>query len=133
MINRYLSDLDTFISANEVVADVRIIRRDIRDTGLEKTALYRYRLKLNDGSIIELTERIVEEKGQLRVTKYRFHWQDTFGNLLKRWDNAPHHPEIKTFPNHVHDGNENNVIIHQYCSALDILASVVERIRSVRK
>ena len=59
MINTYLNDLDAFISANDAVANVDIIRRDIRDTGLEKIALYRYRLKLKDGSIVELTERII--------------------------------------------------------------------------
>jgi hypothetical protein len=133
MINRYLSDLDTFISTNEVVTDVHIIRRDIRDTGIEKTAIYRYRLTMNDGSIVELTERTVEERGQRCVTKYRFHWQDRFGKLVKRWDNAPHHPEIETFPNHLHDGDENNVITHSYCSALDLLANITENIQAVKK
>jgi hypothetical protein len=73
MINTYLNDLDAFISANDAVANVDIIRRDIRDTGLEKIALYRYRLKLKDGSIVELTERIIEESGKFNTTKYRFH------------------------------------------------------------
>jgi len=59
MINTYLNDLDAFISANDAVANIDVIRRDIRDTGLEKIALYRYRLKLKDGSIVELTERIM--------------------------------------------------------------------------
>lgn len=39
MINTYLNDLDAFISANDAVANVDVIRRDIRDTGLEKIAL----------------------------------------------------------------------------------------------
>ncbi len=65
MINTYLNDLDAFISANDAVANVDVIRRDIRDTGLEKIALYRYRLKLKDGSIVELTERIIEEREKL--------------------------------------------------------------------
>ena len=103
MINTYLNDLDAFISANDAVANVDVLRRDIRDTGLEKTALYRYRLKLKDGSIVELTERIIEEKGKFNTTKYRFHWQNKSGELIKRWDNAPHHPEINSFPDHLHD------------------------------
>ena len=73
MINTYLNDLDAFISANDAVANVDVIRRDISDTGLEKIALYRYRLKLKDGSIVELTERIIEERGKFSTTKYRFH------------------------------------------------------------
>ncbi|CAM9957333.1 unnamed protein product, partial [Chrysoparadoxa australica] len=32
---------------------------------------------------------------------YSFHWQ-TGNNLICRWDNAPHHIQLKTFPNHMH-------------------------------
>ena len=45
----------------------------------------------------------------LEVEKYSFHWQDAVGNLLKRWDNAAHHPEVVTNPHHIHDGAEENV------------------------
>jgi len=31
------------------------------------------------------------------------------GQLMKRWDNASHHPELSTSPHHVHDGKEGNV------------------------
>jgi len=132
MINRYLRNLDAFITAVAVVAEVKVIRRDIRDTGLEKIALYRYRLKLKDASILELTERLVEEQGQLSVTKYRFHWQTETGKLIKRWDNAPHHPEIATFPDHLHDGRENNVISFKRISGLDILTGIIEKIKPVK-
>lgn len=33
---------------------------------------------------------------------YSFHWQDKEGTLIARWDNAPHHPEIGTYPHHIH-------------------------------
>ena len=33
---------------------------------------------------------------------YSYHWQDTQGNLIARWDNAPHYPEIITYPHHKH-------------------------------
>ncbi len=56
MINKYLNDLDALISASPAIIDVDIIRRDIHDTGLEKIALYCYRIKLKDGSTIEITE-----------------------------------------------------------------------------
>ena len=37
--------------------------------------------------------------------KYAYHWQDRKGNLIIRWDNSPHYPELKTFPHHKHVGN----------------------------
>lgn len=33
---------------------------------------------------------------------YSYHWQDENGNLIIRWDNAPHHKHIKTYPHHKH-------------------------------
>jgi hypothetical protein len=125
MIERYMSDLDVLISASPSIVDIDIIRRDIRDTGLEKTALFRYRIKLIDESLIEITERILEERGGLTTTKYRYHWQTGSGKLIKRWDNAPHHPEIDTFPDHLHDGSEENVKSFRKMNALEILTVII--------
>jgi hypothetical protein len=36
---------------------------------------------------------------------YSYHWQDLSGSLRTRWDNAPHHRELCTFPNHKHSPN----------------------------
>lgn len=33
---------------------------------------------------------------------YSFHWQNQNGELITRWDNAPHHKNIKTYPHHKH-------------------------------
>ena len=125
MIERYMNDLDVLISASPSIVDIDIIRRDIRDTGLEKTALFRYRIKLIDESLIEITERILEERGGLTITKYRYHWQTGSGKLIKRWDNAPHHPEIDTFPDHLHDGSEENVKSFRKMNALEILTDII--------
>jgi hypothetical protein len=41
---------------------------------------------------------------------YSFHWeQRAVRGLIHRWDNAPDHPEIDSFPNHFHDGKESNL------------------------
>lgn len=34
--------------------------------------------------------------------KYAFHWQSSNGDLIIRWDNAPHFPDLLTFPHHKH-------------------------------
>lgn len=41
--------------------------------------------------------------------KYSFHWQDGNGNCIIRWDNAPHHQNVTTFPYHKHIGAEEIV------------------------
>jgi hypothetical protein len=37
---------------------------------------------------------------------YSFHWQDAAGEVISRWDNAPHFPHISTFPHHKHFKSE---------------------------
>jgi len=34
--------------------------------------------------------------------KFRFHYMDAENNLILRWDSAPHHRHLCTFPFHVH-------------------------------
>jgi hypothetical protein len=128
MLENYLKKIDDIILATDEIVDVKILRRSLWDTDLEKIGLYRYKIYFCDGSLLELVERLVEEKGKLIATKYRFHWQNKDGKLLKRWDNAPHHPEINTFPHHVHDGCEDNVIDHQELSGLDVLTTIIGEI-----
>ena len=112
MIAEYLQQIDELLSTSAAVRDVEIVRRSIRDTELEKVLNYRYRVALADGGLIEMTERVLEARDALEVTKYRHHWQDSNGLLVKRWDNAPHYPAIATFPHHLHDGAEDHVLSH---------------------
>lgn len=41
--------------------------------------------------------------------KYSFHWQTQQGDCLIRWDNAPRHQGIETFPYHRHIGKEEKI------------------------
>lgn len=42
---------------------------------------------------------------------YSYHWeQRAQRGLIHRWDNAPDHPETKTFPDHFHDGEDKNIM-----------------------
>jgi hypothetical protein len=57
---------------------------------------------------------------------YSFHWQKETGELIARWDNAPHHQEIVTFPHHIHFQNE---IKKSYSITLkDVLEKIKEEI-----
>lgn len=57
---------------------------------------------------------------------YSFHWQKKSEELILRWDNAPHHSNIKTFPHHVHAGEG---IDESYSITLkDVLRIIKKRI-----
>jgi hypothetical protein len=41
---------------------------------------------------------------------YSYHWEHRAQRgLIHRWDNAPDHPELRTFPKHFHNGSERTV------------------------
>jgi hypothetical protein len=128
MIEEYLRNIDELLSTSAAVSDVEVVRRSLRDTDLEKVLNYRYRVTLVNGGLIEMTERVLEVQGTLAVTKYRHHWQDSRGRLLKRWDNAPHYPVIETFPHHLHDGAEDYVVRHPAITGLEVLHRILAEI-----
>jgi hypothetical protein len=84
-------------------------------------AQYRMRVILLDGSMLQCVERVRHVANELFVEKYSFHWQRPDGSLQRRWDNAPHHPEIASFPHHVYDGDELNVLPHGAVDVFGVL------------
>jgi hypothetical protein len=65
---------------------------------------------MTDGDLLEIAVFFVLEASTIIIENYKFHWQDSQGRLIRRWDNAPHHPEVEGFPHHVHDGSEEDVV-----------------------
>lgn len=59
------------------------------------------KLLFTDESRLNFIE-FVDVKGGLEIYKYSYHYQDCRGNLRFRYDMAPHHREIATFPHHKH-------------------------------
>ena len=116
----YLGYIKALITLNRQVVHWGVIREEAQgDVGL-----FRYRLTLRDGGLLEMFDRFQVVGGRLQVTKYSFHWQDTDGQLRGRWDNAAHHPEAPTHPHHVHDSAEANVLPHEPISAESVLAII---------
>ena len=63
------------------------------------------KLELTNGSILYFFEFVEIKDNNPVLVKYKYQWQSSEGELLKRWDNAPHHRELSTFPDHVHEQN----------------------------
>jgi hypothetical protein len=124
MIHQYIWELEQIIQSREEIIDIEVIRHNLWETEFETIVLYRYKLLLEDNSIIELTERLIEQNNQLNRTKYSYHWQTQNGELIKRWDNAPHHPEIETTPHHLH--TKKGVLPHNEIDGLEALKRILE-------
>ena len=131
MIHQYIRELEQFIESREEIIDLEIIRHSIRETEFEIILIYRYKLLLEDKSSIELTERLIEKNNQLTRTKYSYHWQTERGNLIKRWDNAPHHPEIATSPHHLHTTKE--VLPHNEIDGLEALKRILDEYHNLQQ
>jgi hypothetical protein len=73
---------------------------------------------LVDGSRLHINEVYVSD--QLR--KYTYYRLSPTDEVIQGWDNAPHHPEITSYPHHLH--LENDVYPSQVRSLADVLAQL---------
>ena len=55
-----------------------------------------------DNSSLIMFQHVRIKEYKVIITDYRYHYMDADNRLIFRYDNAPHHPEIHTFPYHKH-------------------------------
>lgn len=76
---------------------------------------------LTDGSVCFVRELVTADDA-----KYSYHWQTQSGALISRWDNAPHHRRVATFPHHKHIGAKNKILPSEEIT-LEAILAVIER------
>lgn len=65
-------------------------------------AVLRIRLRFQNQYLLEISEAVYIEDEKIAHRRYRYHFQDARNRLLFRYDNAPHFPDLDTFPHHKH-------------------------------
>ncbi|WP_297535960.1 DUF6516 family protein [Thermococcus sp.] len=83
--------------------------------------------KLVDGSVLYIL--YIREFVSEHEYSYSFQWQKN-GNLLIRWDNAPHHRHLETFPHHKHVGSKDNVQPSKEVSLEDVLKTIEGKLKT---
>ncbi len=78
--------------------------------------------QLINGSRLHINEVWVE--GELE--KYAYYWLTPTDEVIKGWDNAPHHPKIDTYPHHTHQSG--SVLPSQIRSLNDILGFLTQQL-----
>lgn len=63
-------------------------------------------LYLTGGYTLHLAEYVITEPEPPSRLKYRYQLQDVDQLQVARWDNAPHHRDLETFPYHRHDADD---------------------------
>ena len=90
-----VSDIITTLRRSPLVKDLDVL--EVVEE--ENVQLLRVRVEIIDGSTLHIREALFSS-----ASKYSYHWQTPTGELLLRWDNAPHHPQVPTYPDHKHEG-----------------------------
>jgi hypothetical protein len=97
---QYLVRLETVLSSRLDI-EVEILEVGVTTLGVKFESVIRF----YDGSYLSIVEQLepIDRRDFNRVN-YKFHYQDATGNLIFRYDNAPHYPQLSTFPAHKHVG-----------------------------
>ena len=74
-----------------------------------------------DKSIVEFMELVSTKEAE-----YRFQYMDKDKGLICRWDSAPHHKEVPTFPYHLH--TRKGVKESKKVNFIDILDIATEKV-----
>ncbi|CUS04088.2 conserved protein of unknown function [Candidatus Promineifilum breve] len=82
--------------------DLTVERLATEETIAHAEGIVEGRVRFWDGSMLEFVEVLVMRGLILTKIEYAYHYQDKDNRLIFRYDNAPHHPGISTFPHHKH-------------------------------
>lgn len=100
-LHHYLARLhDTILSRQEIrIEEMEILDRSDKSS---QTSEFYARLRFLDDSQLQVVEKLIVEGYMIIKARYAYHYQRADGTLVFRYDNVPHHPEIKTHPHHKH-------------------------------
>ena len=103
VIQRFVENIEKTIASSSIVLSSNIQKHF--DPTLE-TIYLKGHLLIIDYSILEIAIFATESRKTLSVEKYRLHYVDSAGQMLFLYDNAPHHPEIDSYPHHKHTSDK---------------------------
>lgn len=102
MISDYFQEVERILHSCPLTISVNI-QIEIIDIS---SGYIKAQVRFTDNSELHLFEFVTLKNNMAVVEKYRYHYQTSEGKLIMRWDNAKHHSEIKTFPDHLHVGSK---------------------------
>jgi hypothetical protein len=108
-------------AAGDVVAHFEVVELIDEET----VKLIKVKVEFIDHSQLHLTELHT-----IIYQKYSYHIQSSSGELIARWDNSPHWPDLSTFPHHIHE--DKSVHPSERITITEVLAFVRRRTRGTR-
>lgn len=118
----YIAEIKTALNHSPIISSWTLLN----EMTLLDRGHIRVRLTLSNGDFVEASEFFTITSVGIQQQRYRYQWMDsTKTQLRRRWDNAPHFPDIETFPHHVHVEREENVLSSKMLGILDLLVFLV--------
>ncbi|MBI5052564.1 MAG: hypothetical protein HZC38_07310 [Chloroflexi bacterium] len=105
LLERYLARLEETIRSRKEI-EIEELEIERKSKGVERSAEFYARLSFYDDSRLEASEKLSVERNVIVKTRYAYHYQDKDDKAIFRYDNVPHHPEVKTHPHHKHLGDK---------------------------
>jgi hypothetical protein len=103
VIPRFIETVEKLIASTPIILSSNLQKHFGPDA---KTAYVKGNIIFIDSSVLEIAIFASETSNAIHFDKYRFHYMNNQGQAVFRYDNAPHHPEISSFPHHKHTPNE---------------------------
>lgn len=113
MIQRYIDNIEKVLGSHPAVLSSTLQKQIGPDS---KTIYLKGAIIFADLSVLELSIFAISLSNKVVPEKYRFQY------IVFRYDNAPHHKELSTFPHHKHQADR--VIPSETPSLADILDEI---------
>ena len=102
MLHRLIeAHLNAVEKALDQLSDIRVDRY-IEEALSSQRMNFRIRIRVSNGNLLEVNEALQIESNILVWVDYRYHYQDAQNQLIFRYDNTPHFPDLSSFPHHKH-------------------------------
>jgi len=120
-IEEYLDSIIKFLRIHPLIKNTSIDRKIVtKNRGYVKATI----TFIND-SQLHIREFI---NSKLRKINYAYHYQGSDGKLIFRYNSAPHHTEVKTFPHHKHTPNKPEPEPAKEKTIIDIVSEIAKTI-----
>jgi hypothetical protein len=123
---------DYFDQIREILTHLPRIKRFELETEKRTDTLgfIRGNVYFKDDSLLHIRE-FVDVEITIKRGKYTYQYMSKEGDLIFRYDNAPHHQKLNlsTFPHHKHDRHEDKVIASIAPKLADVCQEIIQAIQ----
>ena len=96
MIEKYFQQVESILREFPIIHSYALSKKIYNN----QQGMIGGKISFENGNSLEFLE-VVDTEQEAKM-KCRYHYMDKSNNLIFHYDNAPHHPQVKSFPHHKH-------------------------------